>query len=108
MGVTAGMRIRSLRGALALALLLGGASCGARPPRIVTCAWWVGRSPPAFDPGGPPDATRWALERLLTRGLVEEDGEGRIVPVAAARVRVSRDGLAVTFHLRRGLRFTDG
>jgi len=108
MGAIAGMRTRSLRGALALVLLLGGVACGARPPRVVTCSWWVGRSAPTFDPGGPPDAVRWSLERLLTRGLVEEDGEGRIVPVAAARVEVARDGLTITFHLRRDLRFTNG
>jgi len=108
MSATAEMRMRSLRSVLALALLLAGAGCVAGTRRIVTCRWWVGRTPPAFDPGGPPDAVRWSLERLLTRGLVEEDEEGRIVPAAASRVDVSRDGLAITFHLRRDLKFTNG
>jgi len=103
-----GVRIRALGRAVAIALILGGASCGGRPARTVTRAWWVGRAAPAFDPSGPPDALRWSLERLLTRGLVEEDGEGRIVPAAADRITASPDSLVITFHLRRGLRFTSG
>jgi ABC-type transport system substrate-binding protein len=108
MGVSAAMRSRSLRGALAIALLLGGAACGERAPRAVSRAWWVGGVLPAFDPAGPQDAVRWSLERLLTRGLVEEDRSGRVVPVAAERVEFAPDGLTCTFHLRRDLRFTNG
>ena len=112
MGATVAMGIRSPRAALAFALaaawLLGGASCGGRPQRIVTCEWWVGRSAPAFDPLAPRDAVRWSLERLLNRGLVDEDESGRIVPAAAERVEFARDSLTVAFHLRRNLRFTNG
>jgi len=108
MGATAAMRNRSRAGVLAAALLLGGTACGGRPSRPVTRTWLAGRTAPAFDPSGPQDAVRWSLERLLTRGLVEEDAAGRIVPVAAERVEASRDSLAFTFHLRRELRFTSG
>ena len=108
MGATAAKRNRSLAGILAVTLLLGGMACGGPVSRPVTRAWWAGRTAPAFDPSGPRDAVRWSLERLLTRGLVEEDTAGRIVPVAAERVEVSRDSLTLTFHLRRGLRFTNG
>jgi ABC-type transport system substrate-binding protein len=108
MGATAAMRVRPLAGLLAAVLLLGGDSCGGPVSHPVTRSWWVGGTAPAFDPAGPQDAVRWSLERLLTRGLVEEDGAGRIVPAAAARVEVSPDSLVYTFHLRRDLRFVSG
>ncbi len=85
------------------------ASCGPRGSLPRPHAVWVlGVDAPAFDPDGPPDSRRAALERLLTRGLVEEDSTGRIVPVAAERIEVSPDSLLYTFHLRRNLRFVDG
>ena len=108
MSPTAAMRIRSLGGVLAVALALGGAGCGRAPARPVTRFWWVGRHAPVFDPLGPRDPVRWSLERLLTNGLVAEDDAGAIVPAAAERIVVSRDSLTYTFHLRRGLRYTNG
>lgn len=69
--------------------------------------WLMGVNLPAFDPEGPPDPTRGALERLLTRGLVEEDAEGRVTPAAALRVDVSADSLVYTFHLPAAMRFSD-
>src|SRR5262245_7670674 len=100
MSASLGVPIRALGKALAIALILGGASCGGKPPQTITRSWWVGRAAPAFDPSGPPDAVRWSLERLLTRGLVEEDAEGNIVPAAAERITASPDSLVITFHLR--------
>ena len=108
MSATAAMRIHSLGGVLAVALALGGAGCGRAPARPVTRFWWVGRNAPVFDPLGPRDPVRWSLERLLTTGLVEESTTGAIVPAAAERIVVSRDSLTYTFHLRRGLRYTNG
>lgn len=70
--------------------------------------WVLGADVPVFDPDGPLDWRRAAVERLLSRGLVEEDSTGRIVPVAAERIEVSPDSLLYTFHLRRDLRFVDG
>jgi ABC-type transport system substrate-binding protein len=74
----------------------------------VVASWVVGQALPNFDPHGPPDPTRWAIERLLSTGLMEEDSSGAVVPAAAESVRVSADGLAYTFRLRRGLTFADG
>ncbi|MFI5369981.1 MAG: ABC transporter substrate-binding protein [Candidatus Eisenbacteria bacterium] len=95
--------------ALALALLAlvpaGCASRGAPPTRFI---WVVGQGCPSFDPQGPPDPVRWALERLRSRGLVERDSAGHIVPMAADRFEVTPDSLTWTFHLREGLAFTDG
>src|SRR5204863_3076063 len=81
---------RSWRAAQAslLALAIGclGAGCARKEPVTTTFSWVLGGSEPAFDPHGPPDARRWALERLLTYGLVAEDSAGRVVPAAAESV----------------------
>lgn len=94
----------------ALTLLLGLAACARGPvaPKLVSRVWVAGHAEPAFDPDGPPDALRWSLERLLSRGLVERDSSGLIRMGAASRVDHSADSLTVTFHLRANLCFTDG
>ncbi|HYM81389.1 MAG TPA: ABC transporter substrate-binding protein [Candidatus Limnocylindria bacterium] len=93
---------------LAGVVIVIAASCAPPPPARVSFTWAIGRAEPRFDPGGPPDPVRWAIERLLGRGLLEEDTSGAIVPAAAARHEVTPDGLVHTFHLRPGLRFGDG
>ncbi len=92
------------------ALTLALAGCGASGPAPRPHAQWVlGTLEPAFDAEGPPDPVRAAVERLLTRGLVEEDVEGRAVPgIPGERIEWSADSLLVTFRLPVGLRFTDG
>jgi ABC-type transport system substrate-binding protein len=91
-----------------VALLPALCGCGAPRPAAVVVEWVVGQAAPAFDPQGPPDPVRWALERLLSRGLVAEDSAGAVVPAAAEWMRVSADGLVYTFHLRPGLAFGNG
>lgn len=84
------------------------AGCSDRPPvRGTSFVWIAGRPEPAFDPGGPPDPLRWAIERLLSRGLVEEDSSGALMPGAAERWEWSVDSLTLTFHLRPELVFAD-
>ncbi|HTD32854.1 MAG TPA: ABC transporter substrate-binding protein, partial [Candidatus Elarobacter sp.] len=57
-------------------------------------------------------STEWG--ELLFQYLVKYDDRGRLVGDAATEVPsvanggVSRDGLTITYHLRRGLRFADG
>lgn len=94
---------------LALCAASLGTGC-ARPesPRAPAFHWVAGCAEPGFDPGGPPEPVRWALERLLTRGLVSTDSSGRVVPDAAERWEWSPDSLTLTFHLRAGMRFVDG
>lgn len=99
-------RMRTWMPSLLLALLLP--ACSAPRGPAVTRVWVAGATQPPFDPDGPPHALRWSLERLLSRGLVERDSSGRVVPAAAESVTVSPDGRTWTFRLRRGLAFTDG
>jgi hypothetical protein len=93
--------------AFAPALLPGGCSSPRAPARVATL-WLAGHPLPAFDPDGPPDALREALERHLSRGLVEADSAGRVRPALADSFGCSRDSLTWTFRLRHGARFTDG
>lgn len=95
--------------ALLAAALLASGGC-APPPRVLpkTFAWVVGKPEPVFDPQAPADPVHWALARLLSHGLVEEDSTSRIVPAAAESIEVSADRLSYTFHLRPKLTFVDG
>jgi len=100
---------RSSRVALTVGtLLLVAIACAPAGLPRTTRVWLVGSGEPRFDPTGPPDAVRWALERLLGQGLVAEDTTGRIAEAAARRWDVTHDGLTYTFHLHPGLRFGDG
>ena len=74
----------------------------------VTVEWIAGHEAPIFDPDGPPDALRWALERHLSRGLTEEDSSGHIVPAAADSIAVLDRGLTLRFRLPEDLRYSDG
>ncbi len=104
------LAVSTLRLALATLLGLGAfAGCTSRAPETGrSLTWYAGRARPAFDPDGPNDALRVALERHLSRGLVERDADGAIIPGIADSIGCSSDSLTWTFRLRDGLRFTDG
>jgi ABC-type transport system substrate-binding protein len=96
---------------MAVVVMVLGIGCGCggskETPRA-RVTWVVGQALPDFDPLGPPNPVRAAIERLISRGLVEEDSTGRIVPAAAESVEVSKDGLQYRFTLRSDLTFSDG
>ena len=99
---------RALRLALAaMACLVALDSCGDRGARR-TIDWVAACVVPRFDPDGPPDDVRWAIERMLSQGLTRERADGVIEGAAAERYEASAKGDTWTFHLRPGLRFTDG
>jgi peptide/nickel transport system substrate-binding protein len=55
-----------------------------------------------------------SVQRLMFEPLISADSHGRQVPMLAAQVPttsnggISRDGLTITYHLRPGLRWSDG
>lgn len=99
------------RAAIAILALVAAAipGCAPRAPeRKGTLTWYAGRARPEFDPDGPADALRVALERHLSRGLVERARDGTIAPVLAESIACTSDSLTWTFRLRDGVRFSDG
>lgn len=101
-------RMRIFAAALALAVAVVGCAREPKAPAPVSRLWIAGHVEPTFDPDGPPDPLRWALERALSRGLVELDSAGTPHPAAAQSYAWSADSLTLTFTLRERLRFTDG
>ncbi|MBI5170257.1 MAG: hypothetical protein HZA61_12275 [Candidatus Eisenbacteria bacterium] len=101
-------RMRCTAAAFVLVLAAAGCAPKSAPPATIVRSWFAGHAQPAFDPDGPPDALRWALERALSRGLVELDTTGVPRPAAAESYAWSDDSLALTFRLRADLRYTDG
>jgi peptide/nickel transport system substrate-binding protein len=55
-----------------------------------------------------------SVQRLMFEPLISSDPQGRLVPILVETVPgmenggISRDGLTITYHLRRGMRWTDG
>ncbi|TGE38690.1 peptide ABC transporter substrate-binding protein [Desulfosporosinus fructosivorans] len=50
---------------------------------------------------------RYVFQSLFDK-LVDIDKDGKIVPMLAEKIDVSTDGLVYTFHLHKGVKFTDG
>jgi len=48
------------------------------------------------------------LFKMIYDGLVEDGGKGHILPQLAERWEISPDGKTYTFHLRKGVTFSDG
>jgi oligopeptide transport system substrate-binding protein len=68
----------------------------------------LGGEPATLDPALAADNAALFLLLDLFEGLTAEAPDGRIVPGAAAHWTVSADQLRWTFHLRPGLRWSDG
>ncbi|MCJ7795932.1 MAG: ABC transporter substrate-binding protein, partial [Thermoleophilia bacterium] len=54
------------------------------------------------------DSTSHGIAGLIFNGLIKYDKDIRIVGDLAESWEISRDGLVITFHLRRGVRWHDG
>ncbi len=61
-----------------------------------------------LDPAAASDALAGVMVETLFAGLVDFDADGKVVDDLARAHEISPDGLAVTFHLREGVRFHDG
>ena len=66
----------------------------------------LGDDPGKIDPATGYSVPAWSIDKLLFDGLVDYDDAGRIVPDLAATWSVEPDRLV--FHLRHGLRFSNG
>ncbi len=65
-------------------------------------------APGVFDPVLGDDTATTRLYHSIIPGLVQVSEQGEIVPDLAESWETSEDGLEWTFHLRPGLRFSDG
>ena len=63
---------------------------------------------PTLDPARGYDTTSWQFEEMLFNTLVDYDADGHLVPELANDWEISGDQRTYTFHLRSGVRFTNG
>jgi ABC-type transport system substrate-binding protein len=63
---------------------------------------------PTLDPARGYDTASWQFEEMLFNTLVDYDDDGQLIPELAVDWETSTDGLSYTFHLRTGVRFTNG
>ena len=60
------------------------------------------------------NTTDGMIARLMFEPLVSADAQGKTIPMLAAKVPtlrnggISKDGLTITYHLRKGVKWTDG
>ena len=110
------MRGRSLIAALGLLLLLGGCGRGghAFAPAPHTLEIADLSNPNSLNPLLAHDQDTIAYDLLICQTLIGLDARNRLVPILVTKVPtranggISRDGLRITYHLRRGVRFADG
>ena len=95
---------RAVPGLLLLSLVL--TSCQVRPRAdLVICN---GAEPQTLDPALVSGQLEGRICAALHEGLTRKDSRGKPVPGAAERWTVSPDGRTYTFHLRPGLRWSNG
>ena len=64
--------------------------------------------PETLDPQLAVTAAEFNILRDLYEGLVTYDAQGALIPGGAERWEISDDGLVYTFHIRPGMRWSDG
>jgi oligopeptide transport system substrate-binding protein len=74
--------------------------------QTITVNW--GTEPPSLDPGLATDVTSGNILLNIMDPLVKLDEDLKPVPNAAESFETSDDGLTVTYHLRDGLKWTNG
>ena len=99
--------MRIVTRAVALGVLLAGLHCSGTA-LAQTLERGNGPEPSTLDPHRCPEVACANILRDLFEGLVAEDGAGRLIPGMAQRWEASADGRTWTFHLRPGLRWSNG
>ena len=106
---------RYMSGALAAAAAVGlavGTPLAARPAAAAptsTITAAIGSDPPSLDPARGFDAMSWSFIHATFVSLLTFDSSQKIVPWGAVSLpTLSNGGRTYTFHLRSGLKFSDG
>ncbi|MCI0476933.1 MAG: ABC transporter substrate-binding protein, partial [Anaerolineales bacterium] len=68
----------------------------------------LGARPENLDPQRASASAEFAILQLAYEGLTRVDEKGNVLPGAAERWEFGNDGKSLTFHLRAGLKRTDG
>jgi peptide/nickel transport system substrate-binding protein len=95
-------------GAMILTLALAGSGVVAAPMPGGTLTVGLDQEPPTLDPHASPSAVTYQIIASVTENLLQEGLDGKIIPWLAAAYKVSPDGKAFTFTLRKDVKFTDG
>lgn len=69
----------------------------------------IGEGPKTFNPFNTKDATSATMAEMMFDGLVTTKPDtGEVIPKLAKSFEISPDGKTYTFHLRRGIKWSDG
>lgn len=69
----------------------------------------IGEGPKTFNPFNTKDATSAAMAEMMFDGLVSSKPDtGEVIPKLAKSFEISPDGKTYTFHLRKGITWSDG
>ena len=93
---------------LILTLAITGSWGAAVPTRGGTLTVGLDQEPPTLDPEASPSAVTYQITSSVAENLLYEGLDGRLVPWLATAYKVSPDGKAFTFTLRKDAKFTDG
>ena len=73
-----------------------------------TLVYGTDREPTCLDPHNFGDMPQTYVSRQYLDSLVSMQPDGTVVPWLATSWDISKDGLTYTFHLKKGVKFTDG
>ena len=94
---------------LTLIFLLFMFSCGENTPTSKTLNYWLNEEGPTLDTSLVTDNSGVNIHAFLSEGLTKTDVKTKeTVPGLAEKYEVSEDGLTWTFHLRDGIKWSNG
>lgn len=100
---------RALLGAVAaIGLIVGGAMVAQPAAAETVLTRGIGSTIGTLDPQVNFLAYEGWIQDDMYEGLVDLDAQGQVVPGAAEKWEISDDGLTYTFHLRDGLKWSNG
>ncbi len=91
-----------------LTMLIFVLSCGSKGGSSNTFTLNLGGEPASVDPQLSTDILGATVNDLISEGLLKRDKDGQIVGGLAEKWEVSEDGLVWTFHLRDGIKWSNG